>query len=88
MHAGIAASDAACSKALGKRSRAERHQEAAQLLAEIVPGGEEAAKDLGVLLGLKDRAQCGAPGLRGSDLKKIIRRAERLCEFAEVILRS
>jgi len=44
--AGIAASDAACCKDLHKRSRSEDHHDAEQLLAQITPGGNKAAKDL------------------------------------------
>jgi hypothetical protein len=84
--AGIAASDAACCNELGKRSKGESHQEAARLLREITPGGKEAASDLAVLLGLKDRAQYGAMALGGRDLRKVIRRAEKLCAFAETVL--
>jgi hypothetical protein len=49
--AGIAASDAACCSALGRRSKSESHFEATQLLEDITPGGEDAGKDLAVLLG-------------------------------------
>jgi len=84
--AGIAASDAACCKALGTRSKAEGHHEATRLLEQITPEGRNAAKDLAVLLGLKDRAQYGAMALSGKDLKTVVRRAEKLCTFAESIL--
>lgn len=84
--AGIAAADAACCKALGKRSKADSHREATQLLEQIAPGGKDAAKDLAVLIGLKDRAQYGAMALGDNDLKKVVRRAEKLCTFAETIL--
>jgi hypothetical protein len=54
---GIAASDAACCKALGKRSRGDNHNEAMALLEQITPGGKAAGKNLQTLLGTKDRAQ-------------------------------
>jgi hypothetical protein len=41
---GIAAVDAACCAALGRRSRGEDHREAAALLRQIVPAGNRAAK--------------------------------------------
>jgi hypothetical protein len=37
--AGIAASDAACCKALGRRSRGQDHHDAEALLEQIEPGG-------------------------------------------------
>lgn len=44
--AGIAASDAACCKALGRRSRAQDHRQAVELVAQVEPGGSDAAKAL------------------------------------------
>lgn len=85
--AGIAASDAACCKAVGRHATGESHQEATQLLEQVTPGGKDAAKDLNVLLGLKERAQYGAMALGGQDLRKVVRRAEKLCDFGEDVLR-
>src|SRR5687768_18398461 len=56
---GIAAADAACCAALGRRSRGEDHREAAALLREIIPAGDRAAKALIDLLNMKDNAQYG-----------------------------
>lgn len=42
--AGIAAADAACCQALGRRSRSDDHHEAEALLAQITPGGKRAAR--------------------------------------------
>jgi hypothetical protein len=39
--AGIAAADAACCQALGRRSRSDNHHDAEILLAEITPGGKK-----------------------------------------------
>lgn len=85
--AGIAASDSACCMALGECSRADGHDEAAQLIRTITPGGDDAAKDLAVLIGLKDRAQYGAMALGGQDLKRLMRRAESLLDFADRVIR-
>jgi hypothetical protein len=41
--AGIAAADAACCVTLGRRSRGGDHHDAEELVAEIAPGGTEAA---------------------------------------------
>lgn len=54
--AGIAASDAACCRSLGERSRSENHRDAEALMAEIIPNGKRAAKQLRALLNLKDAA--------------------------------
>jgi hypothetical protein len=57
--AGIAASDAACCKVLGRRSRAQDHRDATALLEEITPGGKQAGSSLSRLLSLKDEAHYG-----------------------------
>ena len=84
--AGIAASDAACCKVLQERSRSENHRDAEQLLAEIIPGGQEAAGDLRELLNLKDKAQYGFLALSVSEVRKVMRRAGHLVDFAEEVL--
>jgi hypothetical protein len=87
--AGIAASDAACCTALGRRSRAQDHRQAASLLEQVTPGGKAAAKSLERLLNLKDEAHYGLFDVGGSDLKAALRQAGKLAEFAaEVILRG
>lgn len=85
--AGIAASDAACCKALQERSRSENHHDAEQLLSQIVPGGKKAAGDLRVLLNLKDKAQYGFLKMSVPEVRKVMRRAGRLVEFAAEVLR-
>lgn len=85
--AGIAASDAACCKALGKRSRSENHRDAERLLAEIKPGGRVAARDLGELLDLKDKAQYGFLRMSVPEVRKVMRRASKLIDFAAEVLR-
>lgn len=80
--AGIAASDAACCKALQERSRSENHRDAEQLLAQINPGGKEAAGDLRELLNLKDKAQYGFLKMTVPEVRKVMRRANRLVDFA------
>jgi hypothetical protein len=84
--AGIAAADAACCKALGRRARGQDHREAAALLATVEPGGKEAAASLGRLLSLKDEAQYGLLDIGGNDLKTALRQASGLVEFAETIV--
>jgi hypothetical protein len=84
--AGIAASDAACCKALGMRARGQDHREAAVLLAKVEPGGKKAAASLGRLLSLKDEAHYGLFDIGGSDLRAALRQAVILLEFAETIV--
>jgi hypothetical protein len=84
--AGIAATDAACCKALQKRSRSEDHHDAEQLLAQITPGGDKAAKDLHELLNLKDKAQYGFLRMSVPEVRKVMRRANRLVDFAAEVL--
>ncbi len=86
--AGIAAADAACCQRLGKRSRSDDHRDAASLLAQIAPGGEVAADDLLRLLDLKDTAHYGLISVTGPALKRAMRRAESLVNFAEVVVRA
>src|SRR5580698_5396825 len=57
--AGIAGSDAACCKALGRRSRGQDHRAAIELVEQIEPGGKDASKALRRLLALKDEAHYG-----------------------------
>jgi hypothetical protein len=87
--AGIAAADAACCAALGKRSGSDNHQDAADLLAQIAPEGKRASMKLRQLISLKDSAHYGFLNISASQLKKSMRQAEQLVEFAEnAVLRS
>jgi hypothetical protein len=84
--AGIAASDAACCKVLGRRSRGQDHRAALALVEDVKPGGHQAAKALNRLLSLKDEAHYGLFDVGGQDLKSALRQANDLVEFAEHIL--
>jgi hypothetical protein len=81
--AGIAASDAACCARLGRRSRSQDHHDAERLLAEIVPAGRDAAKELRRLLDLKDAAQYGVMHVSAAELRSALRRARSLVRFAD-----
>jgi hypothetical protein len=85
--AGIAASDAACCKALGRRSRGQDHRAAGALVAQVTPGGTKAAQSLNRLLNLTDEAHYGLFDVAGADLKSALRRANDLIRFAEQTLR-
>lgn len=86
--AGIAASDAACCARLGRRSRSQDHHDAERLLAEIVPKGRDAAKDLRRLLDLKDAAQYGVMHVGAPELRSALRRAGALVRFAADIVNA
>jgi hypothetical protein len=81
--AGIAATDAACCKALGRRSRADDHDRATVLVGEVAGGGATAAKDLRALIALKNDAQYGFYSVGHDELTKALRRARGLVQFAE-----
>jgi hypothetical protein len=85
--AGIAASDAACCAALGRRSRGQDHRQAIDLLREVSPGGPEAARQLQRLLDLKDSAHYGVITLSGEALKAALRGARGLVQFSASVLR-
>jgi len=84
--AGIAASDAACCKALGRRSRGQDHRQAEALVEQIVPGGKQAANSLRRLLNLKDEAHYGLFDVGGQDLQAALRQAQALVTFADRVL--
>lgn len=84
--AGIAASDAACCKALGRRSRAEDHLQAVTLVVQLEPTGKQMSKSLARLLDLKDLAQYGLFDVSGKKLQTALRQAEALVKLAEEVL--
>ena len=85
--AGIAASDAACCKALGRRFRGQDHKAAAKLLKAVHPGGPAVGRQFLKLLDLKDDAQYGFTPMSASKLKSAHRSAEALVDFAREVLR-
>lgn len=80
--AGIAAVDAACCYALGRRSRGDDHHDAEPLVAMVMPRGAVAATALRRLIDLKDKAQYGMIHVSRNDLKVAMRQAEMLVDFA------
>jgi hypothetical protein len=84
--AGIAASDAACCRTLGRRSRGQDHRQAIDLLEQVEPGGKDAANSLRRLLDLKDEAHYGLFDVGGQDLRAALRQAKALVDFAGEIL--
>lgn len=86
--AGIAASDAACCMALGRRYRGQDHRGAAALLERVTPGGRQAANSLGRLVDLKDEAHYGLFDVASKDLKSALRQASSLVQFASETTQS
>jgi len=80
--AAIAASDAASCAALGLSSRSQNHADAGALLKQISPGGEDASKYFGRVIGKKDLAHYSFLPLAVGDLTTIMRSAQRLVTFA------
>jgi len=85
--AGIAATDAACCKELGKRSRSDNHHDAELLLEQITPGGKRAVSQLRQLIDIKDTAHYGFIDVSAAQLKRALRQARHLAGFAEEIVR-
>lgn len=85
--AGIAAADSACCASLGRRSRSQNHHDAEALVAQVEPGGTEAARALRRLLELKDTAQYGLINISRQKLAASLRTASVLVEFAAEALR-
>lgn len=81
--AGIAASDAACCKALGERSRSTDHRDAESLLRQVSPGGAVAARNLMRLIDVKDAAHYGFLDVSQPELRKALRQARSLLDFAD-----
>jgi hypothetical protein len=85
--AGIAASDAACCAALGRRSRSQEHHDAERLVTTVQPGGKAAANALRRLLDLKDAAHYGLVDVRRKQVTAALRQADALVDFAASTLR-
>jgi hypothetical protein len=83
----MAASDAACCAALGRRSRSQSHHDAEQLLGRIEPGGGAAVSNLRRLLDLKDTAQYGLIPVSRQRLTAALRQARSLVDFATNVSR-
>lgn len=84
--AGIAGCDAACCAIVKKRSRAQDHHDAEELVASIHPVGPAMAKDLRRLLDEKDNAHYGTMLVGSATAKRMIGWADRLLENAEVLI--
>lgn len=82
IHAGIAAADVVCCRALGRHSQGESHVQAVALLRSVQPEGPELATALGVLLGMKTKAEYGERPLSPDERTRAPRRAKQLVDAA------
>ena len=80
--AGVAAVDVICCVALGEHSQGEDHNQAIALLRRVRPNGDELAKVLSALLGMKTRAGYSHQAINTQDRKRAQRSAERLVREA------
>ena len=84
---GIAASDAACCAALGRRARDQDHVRAAELLGQVAdPANLRPDQALRRLLGFTDSAHYGMSDLSGQNVQSALRLLRRLISFAESVL--
>jgi hypothetical protein len=83
VHAGVAAADVVCCSALGEHCVGEDHAEAVALLRRTRPNGEDLARALSVLLGMKTRAGYGASPVNATDRKRAQRQVERILRAAQ-----
>jgi hypothetical protein len=81
--AGIAASDATCCAALGRRPRGQDHREAVTLLSNVASVGQDMGKDLARLLDMKDNAQYGVLYVSEAKARQAVRWAQRMVTAAE-----
>jgi hypothetical protein len=84
VHAGIAASDVICCKALGHYVQGDDHLQAVGELSKVTPNGKQLGNDLRALLQVKDRASYAAPPVSAEQRKRAWRRAESLVEAARL----
>jgi hypothetical protein len=75
VHAGIAAADVLCCRALGHHSAGENHNQAITELSKV---GKEHGRDLRVLLSMKTKAGYSATPVSADQRKRAWRAAERL----------
>jgi hypothetical protein len=82
VHAGIAAADVICCKALGHHAQGDDHLQAIAELSRVTPDGSKLGKDLRALLQMKTRAEYAAPPVSADQRKRAWRRAWNLVEAA------
>jgi hypothetical protein len=84
--AGIAAADAACCAAIGRRARGQNHDEAIALVGTVARQGEAMARDLARLLALKDDVQYGVLVITTTRARSSVTWARRLVAAARDVV--
>jgi hypothetical protein len=77
VHAGIAAAEVLCCRALGHHAQGDSHAEA---IAEVTKVDKQHGKDLRTLLGIKTRAGYSSTAVSADQRKRSARAAQRLVE--------
>ncbi len=80
--AGIAAADAACCAAFGRRSRGQDHRQALALIAQVAPNGQAMARDLDRLLTVTDDAHYELLHVSAQRAAAALRQARRIVDAA------
>ena len=86
--AGIAASDASCCAALGRRPRGQDHREAVTMLSGIAEVGTDMGRDLARLLDIKDNAQYGILFVSAKVAAQSVKWGQRMVAAAETVVRA
>ncbi|MBA2348982.1 MAG: hypothetical protein H0V81_11875 [Solirubrobacterales bacterium] len=81
--AGIAASDAVCCAALGRRSRGDNHKDAVKILGSISEEAKLAATSLRRLIDIKDQAHYGFTTVSAQTRTTSLNAARKVVAFAE-----
>jgi hypothetical protein len=84
--AGIAAGDASCCAALGRRARGQDHRNAVVLLTGIAAVGTEMGNDLARLLDIKDNAQYGVLFVSPTIAAQAVKWGQRMVAAAETVV--
>jgi hypothetical protein len=82
VHAGIAAADVICCRALGYHTSGDDHVEAIALLRSVQPDGPQLANALSTLLSMKTRAGYSDGPVGSDDRVRAPRRAQELIKAA------
>ena len=82
IHAGVAAADVICCRALGYYARGDDHVRAVTLLRSVQPDGTRLANALSVLLAMKTKAGYGEQSVGADDRVRALRRARELVAAA------
>jgi hypothetical protein len=84
--AGIAAADAACCAAIGRRAHGQNYEEATALVGTIARSGDAMARDLARLLALKDDVQYGVLVISTIRARSSLNWARRLATAARDVV--